>query len=186
MNTRRLFLIVKAIQLESTNLSALITRGTAFAQMGDLVKACNDLDEVIRLNPENGVAYANRGLLRAWREDYASAVADCTKATELEPKLATAHNNLAWILATCPDDHIRDGQRALKHAKKACDLSAWNKWSSLGTLAAAYAELGDFKQAVKYQTQAITGGKIPDKDRKAADERLQLYKKRKVYRETIH
>lgn len=63
-------------------------------------------------------------------------------------------NCLAWLLATCPDDRIRDGKRAVILAEKvvAKDRSAAN----MDTLAAAYAEVGSFSQAIRTQEEAIS------------------------------
>jgi len=66
-----------------------------------------------------------------------------------------AYDNLAWLRATCPDQHGRDGKGAVESATKACELSAWRNPNHLATLAAAYAEAGDFANAVKWEQQAI-------------------------------
>lgn len=62
-----------------------------------------------------------------------------------------AINNLAWFLATCPDDSVRDGKRAVALLEPVMDQSAQMQ----DTLAAAYAEAGDFSRAEVLQNQAI-------------------------------
>lgn len=69
----------------------------------------------------------------------------------VEHRYLTALNNLAWFLATCPDDDVRDGRRAIALLEPAMDQSA----QMLDTLAAAYAETGDFDHAGELQHQAI-------------------------------
>jgi TPR repeat protein len=56
---------------------------------------------------------------------FAEAATTLRRAVEWDPKSAEAHNSLAWIRATCPDDAVRDGQSALRHATRACDLTKW-------------------------------------------------------------
>lgn len=69
------------------------------------------------------------------------------KTNELEI-LAAELNNTAWRLATSPDAAQRDGQSAVRLAQRACDLTQWHKTICVGTLAAAYAEAGQFDLAV--------------------------------------
>jgi hypothetical protein len=61
-------------------------------------------------------------------------------------------------------------------------LSEWKEPQYLDTLAAAYAEAGDFEKAVEYQEK--TNGLFTDAmDRSKGEERLKLYKDTKPYRE---
>ncbi|MDB4664535.1 protein kinase [bacterium] len=69
------------------------------------------------------------------------------------PSFPWAYNNLAWRLATSAVDDERDGTAAVEMATKACELC--DSPSMTGTLAAAYAETGDFEQAIKLQQQAV-------------------------------
>jgi tetratricopeptide (TPR) repeat protein len=114
-------------------------------------------------------------------KDYQKAVELYHKAVNQEPH-PNALNDFAWFLATCPDDSQRNGKLAVTYATKACELSEWKQANFVGTLAAAYAEIGDFDAAVKYQKQAIAiGSDYPDKQ--VMEKALKMYQQRKPYRE---
>ena len=78
----------------------------------------------------------------------AQAITQYSQALQLRPGLDEAANNLAWLLATCPDRSLRDGARAVKLAQQASEHSGGRNPLILGTLAAAYAEEGKFSDAV--------------------------------------
>jgi len=61
-------------------------------------------------------------------------------------------------------------------------LTQWKKWNCVGTLGAAYAETGDFTQAIKYQSQAMQMDGVNEKNRAEAQVRIDLYKQQKPYR----
>ncbi len=114
---------------------------------------------------------------------YAEAVADIDAGLEDNPDSAMLHNNKAWLLATCTDESVRDGEAAVEHANKACELTAWRNYAYVDTLAAAYAESGDFESAVEWQEKAIQladGGYLRD-----FHKRLRLFKAGKAYREGV-
>ena len=67
-------------------------------------------------------------------------------------------NNLAWVLATSPDDELRDGKRAIELAKPACEVTEYKQAHILSTLAASYAESGDFDTAVEWSKKAVDVG----------------------------
>jgi hypothetical protein len=91
-------------------------------------------------------------------------------------------NTYAWFLATCPDDSKRNGKLAVTYARKACELTeVWPK-DFVETLAAACAEVGDFRAAVKYQKYAMEG-RSDFPDRPEMEKALELYEKGKPYRE---
>lgn len=70
-------------------------------------------------------------------------------------KDAAVLNNLAWILATCADDSVRNGSESIQYAEQACDLTGYKQPGMLGTLAAAYAETGRFPEAIATAEKAV-------------------------------
>ena len=143
-------------------------------------KAIADCNKAIRLDPKNGWTYNLRGSAWDAKKEYDKAIADYSEAIRLDPKDALAHRNLARLWATCPERKYRDGKMAVESAIHACELSEWKTAENLDTLAAAYAELGDFAKAVEWQEKAIKT--LPEECRKGGEERLKLYKDKKPYR----
>ena len=94
-----------------------------------------------------GLALSNRG-------DYASAKSELEVAWELgseEPRIGI---ELAWLLASCPDDAVRDGAEAVRVAERLRDASPAPSPRLLDALAASYAAVGRFDDAVAVADQA--------------------------------
>jgi tetratricopeptide (TPR) repeat protein len=172
-----------AIRLDRGFALAYLNRGAAWGNSGQFQHAVNDLNEAIRLDPADALAYRNRGA--AWRHlgNYEKALQDCSQAMNLDYTCADAFNDSAWLRATCPDGRFRDGQKALENAQKACELSGWKCSKYLSTLAAAYAELGQFDMAGEWEAKAVLLAKTPLDER---EEKMQLeyYAAGKAYRDT--
>ncbi len=88
------------------------------------------------------------------------------------------------MLATCPDEKYRDGKKAVENAQKACELDGGKRWESLDSLAAAYAESGDFEKAKEWEAKAIELA-TAEKDKQRLRGRLELYKQGKPYHEEL-
>jgi tetratricopeptide (TPR) repeat protein len=168
----------EAIRLDPRLTEAYRGRGSAWQRLSEHDKALADFTEAIRLDP-NGTTYTHRGTVWKAKGEYAEAIADYTEAISLYPNLAFPYDGIARIMATCPDAVHRDGRRAVRHATKACDLS-YRRYPFIDTLASAYAEAGDFEQAILCQQEAIK--RAPEEDKDACRSRLELYRQRKPYR----
>ena len=113
--------------------------------------------------------------------DYQKAVELFHKALNQGPD-PNVYNDYAWFLATCPEASQRNGKEAVTYANKACQLSGWKQANFIGTLAAAFAEVGDFDAAVRYEKQEMAAGSdYPD--RQTMEKALKLYGEGKPYRE---
>jgi phosphatidylglycerol:prolipoprotein diacylglycerol transferase len=106
-------------------------------------------------NPRSVEALLERSRAHFLKREYALAVEDLQTALQIDPQQAAAWERLAWIEATCPNASIRNGAQALKLAKKACSLASPETSEYAATLAAAYAEDGDFSQAAEIQRKAL-------------------------------
>ena len=215
-NARRYF--DAAIRTDPNMWTAYFNRATALIRLKKWSAALQDLNSTIRLKPSFLEASFYRAGVNGILGNYRASLNDLDLLVRLAVSVRSrvdqsrALNSRAWLRATCPDASIRNGQMAIADAKKACELSKW-KWAwQIDSVAAAYAEAGDFDSAVRYEQQAIsTAGDAPQdvyesaarlfskryakelaqKEVKDVEERrqsfskhLELYKQHRPYRET--
>ena len=102
-----------------------------------------------------GIVHRTRGHAYYRKNQYEKAIAEYSKAIELNPKDPDGNNGLAWLLCTCSSGKYRDGKRAVVLAKKAVELSGGGNPIIIDTLAAAYAEVGRFNEAIRTQERVI-------------------------------
>jgi tetratricopeptide (TPR) repeat protein len=171
----------KVIGLAPMDPSGYAGRAVLFADEENYSNALADCSKAISLDPGNAGLYDSRGLYYAKTGNYGAAIQDSKTAIALEPDNASPYNNLAWLLAVTPDAKWRDGKKALEYAKKACDLTQWNEPAFVDTLAAAYAESGDFTNAVKWESKVI--GSMSKENQEEAQKALHLYQQGQPYRE---
>jgi tetratricopeptide (TPR) repeat protein len=158
-------------------------RGYTWAAKGDWEKALADYDEAIRRDPKHEKPRLFRRALWSQLGAWDKIVTDCEAALVAEPQDANALDALARLRATCPEEKFRNGPEAVERASKACELRRWKNADFLDTLAAAYAEAGDFDQAIAWEQKAISlAGANVIGDFEA---RLRLYRMRSPYRQSI-
>ncbi len=158
-------------------------RGIARFKLGMLEESLHDFSQAIKLLPPEAELYNNRGMAYTALRNYGFAITDYKRALEVNQEEAPqVFNNLAWLLATCADSEHRNGELALQYAKQACELSQWSYYGALDTLAAAYAEVGRFEDAIRWQKRAIAYA--PEENKPELQQRLDLYEKKQPYRTT--
>jgi len=178
----------EVLRMAPNNALAFANRGTLWFAQDDLDKAMADLNRSIQLDPKQSFAYSNRGRVYMKRGDYPEAMADYDKAVAIDPDDWSAYNGRARIMATAPDFefHLRDGKQAVEVATKTCEMSAWSEWICVATLAAAYAEAGDFEAAVKWQKKAMQMSQpAEEKEQRDNEHRLRLYEAGKPFYEEV-
>ncbi len=141
------------------------------------------LRKAIELDPRSYRAQYQLGSALYLQKRYAEAVQAHGEALKVEATFHPACNELAWILATCPEDKLRDGKRAIEFATRACKLTNWKVVLYLNTLAAAYAEAGQFDEAIRFQKKVLADPALDDKLAPQAKRRLELYQHKKPMRD---
>jgi tetratricopeptide (TPR) repeat protein len=152
--------LTTVIQINPQFKKAYLRRATVELLEGKDDEAIADLDKLIQIDPHFDQAYIRRSFAFMIKGDYAQAITALNQILATNPQAGT-YNRLAWLLATCPDANFRDGAKAVENATNACGLTGWKISAQLDTLAAAYAESGDFADAIKWQTEAISLQKAP-------------------------
>jgi len=161
--------------------------GVALSTIGQLDEAVDHLRRAIQIDPNHVAAHHKLGQILAVTSRPAEAVKAFRKVVQLKPDRPIPINDLAWILATCPDDAVRSADEAVKLAERACDLTDRKEAGLLDTLAAAYAEAGQFDKAISTIQTAIA---LAQESRatelaEGLKTRLALYQQNKPYRESM-
>jgi tetratricopeptide (TPR) repeat protein len=138
----------EAIWLDPLSIAAYFNRGLAWQSKKEYAKAVIDYNLAIRLDPQHAFAYCRRASALAAQSKYDKALADYGEAIRLDPQFPDAYTGRAWLLATCPDARVRDGNNAALSAIKACELTGWKAAAPIEALAAACAAAGDFESAM--------------------------------------
>jgi tetratricopeptide (TPR) repeat protein len=128
----------------------------AMAQTGDLVTAARQLGYVMILRPnaEEALAQLHKIVLSLPKApDGLQRLRDIATNAPDSPRML---DEVAWFLATYPDSNWRDGVEAVRLAERACELTNRRIPALLDTLAAAYAEAGDFPRAVATEEEALS------------------------------
>jgi tetratricopeptide (TPR) repeat protein len=130
----------------------------AMAQTGDLITAARQFGYVMMLRPnaEDALAQVHQILvLLVKTPDGLQRLRDIATNAPDSPRML---DELAWLLATYPDSDARDGAEAVRLAERACKLTDRRDPALLATLAAAYAETGDFSRGVAAAEEALRRG----------------------------
>ncbi|MCA9090184.1 MAG: tetratricopeptide repeat protein [Planctomycetaceae bacterium] len=157
-------------------------RGIGLRMLGRFEEAEAEYTKALKFSPQYSEAYANRAYVRCGLGTYPAAVEDYEAALKLSPNIPEFLNDYAWLLATCSDESVRNGQRAVELSKQACELLDEDDPDFLDTLGAAYARIGEFDEAIAATVRAL---KFLGKSEAAANvvRRLKLYENKEPFTE---
>jgi tetratricopeptide (TPR) repeat protein len=164
--------LTRCLVLDPDFAPAYSARAGIYVRAGRYQTALADINKALRIRPDYLGDLHNRAVVLTALEQYGAAIRDYQAVIARDPHSAGSYNNLAWLLVTAKDPAVRDGEKALTYAKEALksgDNPAW-----LGTLAAAFAECGDFPRAVAVAKEAYRQSNPPNERFR---KRIEIYRR---------
>lgn len=143
----------QAIEYDPSQYKIYYNRGLAWYGLNQTDQAITDFTKAIEAKPDYAMAYCSRGFAWKAKADYDRAINDFTNSLTMNPDYYRPYFELGWIYAVCPDERYRNGDQAVMWASKAQEL--YDNPKTMQLLAAAYAENGEFDEAVSTQKKAI-------------------------------
>lgn len=145
----------EAIRIERDDALSHRGYGIALGRAGRFAEARKEFSEAIQLNAMDHLSrYLRAGMYEAEGET-AKALSDYREALDIAPEYLQAANGVAWILATAAEAELRDGKEAVRLGEFVCAATGYGDPRLLDTLAAAYAEAGQFDDAVSTARSAL-------------------------------
>ncbi len=162
--------------------------GRMLVAAGRYAEAVSNFNAALTLDPECIEAHMALAQIRLLQGLTLPAFNHYATVIHLRKDYIPALEQLARLLACFPEEELRDGRRAVEYAERASILAGYRDPFVLDTLAAAYAESGNFKEAERVQKRAIE--LLQDKTSNAVvtpmaagfEVRLKLYQNRQPYR----
>jgi len=130
--------------------------------------------ELAKFEPSEANKLSDIGSRAYDQKQYEASVAAYSELLKLRPQDANALNNLAWLYLTAEDQAYQDARRAFPLAQKALELSQGKRPYILDTMAEAHYQLGQFKEAVQLQRQAVA---LKPRDLGSYQKRLEKFEK---------
>lgn len=161
-----------ALAINKSFPEALNNRGVVYSRKGDYKRAVADFTAAIKVDARYVEAYGNRAAAYRQMRRFNDALRDLQQAMKLAPTNHRPVNDIAWYLATTEDKRQRNPKQAVEYALKACQMTGYEDWNTLDTLAAAYASAGQFKLAQQWIATAI------DRAPEDAQKRLKRHQQR--------
>lgn len=168
----------KAIQIKPDYIEVYGNIGNMLLAQGKYDEVINHFNDALRIKPDWPQAHNYLGNIYCQQGRFDLAVTHWTETMKLRPDFAEVINNLAWVLAAHRDEKFHNPAKAVKLARRACELTDYKKPNFLDTLGIAYAASGDFAKATETAQKAVELAAEAGNEEMAADiqDRLRLYK----------
>jgi protein O-mannosyl-transferase len=176
----------QAIEVKPDSTQARALMADQWLALGRTAEAEAALRETVQIEPNNPDRHEALGKVLIQQRRWADALAAFRAAIDLKSRDPSPYNSAAWILATNPDRNLRNGKQAVILALQAATLMPRKGPDALDTLAAAYAEAGEFSKAVttaKEAAEMAASLKLTALTKEISD-RLALYRAGKPYHES--
>jgi tetratricopeptide (TPR) repeat protein len=164
----------KALNADAGNAPAHYALGQALDRQGDAQAAVCEYRRALEIDPQNADVHLSLGDALLAQGRTAEALAEWRAAIESRPNDAETLEKAAWVLATSPDAAVRNGDEAMTFAARAMQYSVRKDARVLDTLAAAYAEKGEFEYAESTERQALAAPGLEDQSTLAEQMRARL------------
>jgi tetratricopeptide (TPR) repeat protein len=148
-------LLQAAVDLRPDNSPAHENLAKALLQKGRVADALTHYRKLLELQPDNIEVHNIVGTVLMQQRRIREGVEEWQKVLAIQPDNGNAMSNLAWVFATSPDDSLRDGAKAVQLASEAMRISGRRIPIIFRTLAAAYAETGEFSKAIQTAQQGV-------------------------------
>jgi len=175
----------KAVEIRPDYFLARSGLGHALLEKGQLDGAIEHSRAALLVQPNDADCHTILAIALDEKGHSAEAIGHYEKALMISPQSVSALNNLAWLLATNSNTSLRNGVRAIRFAQQADQLSGGKNALVLRTLAAAYAEAGEFGKAIESARTAVRLGESQGNDSLVAQlqQEIALYELALPYRE---
>jgi protein O-mannosyl-transferase len=176
----------KAIAVRPDHFLARYGLGHALLEKGELDGAIQACRSALSLRPLDADCHTVLAIALEDKGNPAEAIQHYQKALELAPSSIPTLTNLAWLLATSQDASLRNGPKAVELSKQADRLVGGTNALVFRTLAAAYAENGEFANAIRTANSAMQLARAHGEDSLATDldQQIALYELGMPYRNT--
>src|SRR5262245_51708207 len=158
----------------------------ALLEKGEFDSAIQVCRSALELWPSDAACHTALAIALEEKGKPAEAIPHYQKALEVSPQSIPTLANLAWLLATSPNASLRNGAKAVELARQADRLVGGTDTRVLRALAAAYAENGEFANAIRTARAAMQLARMHGEDSLTTDldEQIRLYQLGMPYRET--
>lgn len=146
----------KALELGPESAELHTDLGIALADSRKISEAIPHFERALHISPDMVAAHAFLGMAMVMKGQEADGLAQWRQALKKDPDNLQVLNETAWLLATSSDTSLRNGMEAIPLAEHAVQLTSASEPELLGTLAAAYAETGQFDKAIELEQRATS------------------------------